>query len=210
MTASKQPRDRRRGRYVHRTAVWPSIAILASALLLALAPTASLASTTSTTVAAGTGTSFVTSFTPSHLRQDFSGWVGMTLNVGAADLSVSALGRWVVAGNSAAHTVKVVDAATGADVAGATVSVPTAGAAAGSFAYARLAAPVTLRAGGSYYLVSQESAGGDTWYDYDNHVVTTAAGTDTGAVYATAASPTGWTAGGSTGMAYVPPSFLYG
>src|SRR5439155_14060761 len=79
--------------------------------------TTTTAPTTTTTAPpppAGLATPLVTSFTPSRLRQDFSGWVGMTVRVGGADVRVSALGRWVVNGNRGAHTVKLVDASTGA------------------------------------------------------------------------------------------------
>src|SRR5205807_1414262 len=116
--------------------------------------TSTTTSTTTTTTPPAAGTSFVSSFTPSRLRTDFSGWVGMRLKVGSSDLQVSSLGRWVVAGNTAAHTVKLVDAATGADVAGGSVSVATAGAPAGAFRYATLAAPLILRANSTYYLVT--------------------------------------------------------
>jgi len=134
----------------------------------------------------------------------------MALRVGASDLRVTALGRWVVSGNRGAHTVKLVDASTGADVPGASTSVVTAGGPSDRFAYANLAAPVTLRVNGSYYLVSQEAAGADSWYDYDTHVVTAAAAADTGVVYAFQGSPTTWVPGGSTGMAFGPVSLLYG
>jgi hypothetical protein len=127
--------------------------------------------------------------------------------VGAADLRVSALGRWVVEGNSGSHTVKVVDAATGNDVASAVVN--TAGAPAGTFRYVDLSAPLTLRAGASYYLVSEETAGGDAWYDYDTRLVTTSAATGTGAVYAFPATPANWVRGGSPGNGFGPSSLLY-
>ena len=161
------------------------------------------------TTSAARGTAVVTSFTPTRLRQDFSGWVGMQVRIGPGDLTVSALGRWVVAGNSGRHSVKLVDAASGADVVGGSVSVATAGAPAGAFRYADLAAPVTLRAGARYHLVSEETAGGDAWYDYDTQVVTTAAASDVGATYATAGGPGGWVTGGGAGHAYGPSSFLY-
>jgi immunoglobulin I-set domain protein len=150
----------------------------------------------------------VTSFTPTNLRQDFSGWVGLKLSVGPADLSVTALGRWVVAGNTRAHTVRLVNAATGVDVPGASAVVDTAGAPAGAFAYTPIT-PVTLSAGGSYYLLSQELAGGDTWYDYDSHVLTSGAGTDVAAAYAFAATPGLILAGGSPGQAFGVPNFQY-
>ncbi|HTJ76033.1 MAG TPA: VCBS repeat-containing protein, partial [Acidimicrobiales bacterium] len=164
-------------------------------------------STTPTTVAAGTPAPFVISFTPTNQRRDFSGWVGSRLTVGAADLQVSSLGRWVVAGNAGSHVVKVVDAATGNDLASATVD--TAGAPVGAFRYAALTSPVTLHADGSYFLVSQETSGGDAWYDYDTRLVTSAAATDTGVVYSFAASPTSWAPGGSPGNGYGPVSFLF-
>ena len=171
----------------------------------ATSSTSSPATTTSTVPA--TGTPFVSSFTPTALRQDFTGWVGTTFSVGAQNLQVTSLGRWVVAGNTGSHTVKVVDAGTRADVASATVTL--AGAAAGTFRYAALATPVTLRAGGTYYLVTQETAGGDAWYDYDTRQVTTAGAAAAGAVYGVGANPTSWASGGNPGNGYGPPNFLY-
>jgi hypothetical protein len=151
----------------------------------------------------------VSAFTPTNLRQDFSGWVGSSLRVGTADLTVSALGRVVVAGNTASHAVKLVDAATGLDVSGTSVSVDTAGAPAGNFKYTNLAAPVTLRANTDYYLVSEETAGGDTWYDFDTHQTTTAAGVGTGGVWAFPGSPPSWNPHGSPGTGFGPVNFLY-
>jgi hypothetical protein len=129
------------------------------------------------------------------------------VRVGGADVSVTALGRVVVAGNSHSHTVKLVAAATGADVASA--SVDTAGAPAGTFKFANLAAPVILHANTTYYLVTQETAGGDAWYDYDTHLVTTGVGADIGAVWAFAGTPPSWNPGGGPGMGFGPANFLY-
>src|SRR5437764_10683718 len=134
----------------------------------------------------------------------------MALRVGATDMRVSALGRWVVSGNRGAHTVKLVDASTGADLPGASATVVTAGGPSDRFAYGNLTAPVALGANRAYYLVSEEVAGGDTWYDYDTRVQTTAAAADTGVVYAYPGAPTNWVPGGSAGMAYGPLSLLYG
>jgi glucose/arabinose dehydrogenase len=153
-------------------------------------------------------TALITSVTPTRQRQDFSGWVGMRLVVGSTDLRVTALGRWVLPGNSRSHTLKLVDAATGADVGGGSVQLATAGVEGGRFGYADLGQPLTLRAGATYYLVSLESAGGDTWYDYDTRVATTTAGADTGYVWAYPQG--GWNPGGSTGQALGPLSLLYG
>jgi hypothetical protein len=166
------------------------------------------APTTTTTTPGTTRTALVTSVTPTRARQDFSGWVGMQLTVGGTDLRVSALGRWVPAGNAGTHTVKLVDAASGADVPGGSVDVATAGAAPGSFDYANLAHPVTLTANHSYFLVSQETAGGDTWYDADSTVATTTAARDTGYVWAYPSG--GWNPGGVANQALGPLSLLYG
>ena len=171
------------------------------------APTTTTPATTTVAPAAG-GTPLVTSFTQTHLRRDFSGWVGMQLRVGASPLRVTALGRWVVAGSTGTHVVKLVDAASGSDVAGASVTVVTAGAATSSFRFVALPEPVTLRAGAAYYLVSEETAGGDSWYDYDTGVVTTGAATVPGAVYRLPAGGSGWVVGGSGGNAYGPPNLL--
>ena len=91
-------------------------------------------------------------------------------------MTVTDLGRWVVSGNSASHAVKLVNA-DGTDVSNGGATVRTAGMTAGRFAYAPLAAPVTLSAYTSYFVVSQEAVGGDQWYDYANTPITlTAAG----------------------------------
>jgi hypothetical protein len=153
------------------------------------------------------GASFVSSVTLGTLRSDFTGWVGMNITVGAAPLQVRSLGRWVVAGNTNAHTVKIVNAISGADVAGASVSINTAGIAPGVFVYAAFPTTVTLAANNSYYILSQETQNGDQWYDSDTSAVTTADATLVGAVFGsgTTYSPVGLT-GGHT---YVPVDFKY-
>ncbi|MBV8732281.1 MAG: immunoglobulin domain-containing protein, partial [Acidobacteriia bacterium] len=114
-----------------------------------------------TVTPAPSGTPLVTSLSLGTARNDYSGWVGMTLRIGASPLPVNALGRIVAPGNKASHLVKIVDAASGLDIPGASVSVLSGTTAVGSFAYATLPAPVTLNANGLYYVLSQETAGGD-------------------------------------------------
>ena len=75
------------------------------------------------------------------------------------------MGRWFASGSTESHTLRLVVAATKADVPGGTVTVSAAGAAADEFHYAALPAPVTLAASTVYYLLSEEVAGGDGWYD---------------------------------------------
>src|ERR1019366_4468003 len=57
----------------------------------------------------------------------------------------------------------------------------------GDLAYAALPATVTLNANQTYYLVTQETFGGDQWYDFDSTVQTAAVATVTSAVYGTGA-----------------------
>jgi RHS repeat-associated protein len=102
-----------------------------------------------------------------NVRNNFSGWVGTVLQVGAEPMVVTELGRYVRSGNSGSHVVKLVYGGTGKDVPGGSVTVNTAGATVGQTKYVALAQPVTLEAGCIYYLVSQEANAGDTWHDFD-------------------------------------------
>lgn len=110
-------------------------------------------------------TPFVSSHSMTTLRNDLSGWLGMEITTGATAITLGELGRWVVPGNSGTHSVKLVQAGTGATLGAA--SVVTAGAATGQFKYAALAPPVTLAPNTTYYVVSQETAGGDQWHDFN-------------------------------------------
>ena len=103
-------------------------------------------------------------FNDPPLRNNFSGWLGMQFTTGAGGMTVHSLGRIFVSGNSGTHTVKLVLASNGTDVPGATVSVSTAGGTSGEFVYANLPSPVTLQTNTAYYLVSEETSGGDQWY----------------------------------------------
>ncbi len=153
-------------------------------------------------------TAFLTAYGQNNpaLRADFSGWVGMKLTVGGSPLMVGSVGRICVSGNSLAHLIKFVDAGTGIDVPGGSASVNMAQCQPGQFVYTSLANPIPLPAGTSYYLVSQESAGGDQWYDYG--VVTA---TNTAAVNSSVYSYDGmtWIPSGPANTSYVPPNFQY-
>ena len=154
----------------------------------------------------GSGTNYITNAVPGTKRNDYGGWVGMRILVGANHLTVSALGRYVLSGNTATHNVKLVNGATGVDAPGGTVAVATGGATAGQFLYANLAAPITLPANSVWYVVSEETAGGDFWHDADTPVSTTSAATLISAVYYTGA---GWATTGIQNRMYVPVSFKY-
>lgn len=142
------------------------------------------------------------------VQNNYNGWLGLRFTVGSSPLTVSELGRWVRSGNTGTHTVKLVDAATGLDVAGASVSLVTAGAPAGAFAYAPLAQPVVLPANTSYYLVSQEPSGGDYYYGSATVLQHAANATIDSAAFGPG-SPTGWRVYSTAGHSYVPVSFKY-
>jgi hypothetical protein len=152
------------------------------------------------------GTSFVTSETLGTVRNDFSGWVGMSFTVGPNPLTVSYLARLEAAGNSGSHIVKLVNASTGVDVPGGSVTISAAGGTPGLFVYGALASPVVLSANTAYYLASQEAVGQDTWYDLDTTVLTTTGGSVTQAAYY---YNTAWHTVSGAGHAYGPSNFAY-
>jgi hypothetical protein len=127
------------------------------------------------------GVTFITSKTLGSLHNNHNGWQGMSITVGARALTLTG-GRLFAPGNNGIHILKLVDAVTGADIQGASVSVDMAGGSSGTFVYGPLASPAILNAGSSYYLVSQETSGGDQWYDIDTIAQTTTDGTLSGAV----------------------------
>jgi Concanavalin A-like lectin/glucanases superfamily/Bacterial Ig domain/Chitobiase/beta-hexosaminidase C-terminal domain/Bacterial Ig-like domain (group 2) len=171
-------------------------------------PTKSGSASVSLTVTSNTPTDFVTSKTLGAIRNDYTGFVGMNITVGASPITVTALGRIVLAGNTGSHVVKIVQASNGADVTGGSVTVNTAAGEPGSFAYASLSSPITLNANTSYYVVTQETQGGDQWYDYNNTIVqTTNVATVGTAIYGSGSS---YFTEGSTGQTYGPVDFLYG
>ncbi|HLG95342.1 MAG TPA: immunoglobulin domain-containing protein [Bryobacteraceae bacterium] len=161
---------------------------------------------TATVPAPATGTSYVTSELLGTPRNNFTGWIGMVITVGSSPMTVSSLGRMVVSGNTASHVLKLVSAG-GADIAGGSLTVSTAGATPGTFVYAQLASPVQLNANTTYYVVSQEAAGGDFWYDWNTTEQTTSTATITGSVWALSNSYA--TVAGSAGHSYGPLDLKY-
>jgi hypothetical protein len=163
---------------------------------------------TANLVITSTQSAFLTGGTFSTVRNNASGLLGMEFTVGPQALTVTALGRMFLAGNAQSHLVKLVNAATGADVAGGSVNLSMAGGVSGQYSYAAPSAPLQLPAGSSYYLVSQEygGAGNDTWYDY-SPVSPTSAASVPGAVYKVGAGYV--LLSGAAGTSYVPVNFLY-
>src|SRR4030095_2328212 len=128
-------------------------------------------------------TAFVTGGLLGGLRNDFSGWVGMKITVGANAVTVTELGRMFANGNSGTHVVKLVRASDQVDVPNGAVSLPMTGGSADQFKYGGLSSPVTLGAGTAYYLVSQEINGGDQWHELSSMTTTSVATCDSAAYF---------------------------
>lgn len=163
--------------------------------------------TNSPAVSTNTDPAFVTSIIPSRPRNDFSGYVGYCLKVGDAPLAVTELGRFMLDGNKDSHVVKIVNAADGVDVPGASATVSMSGGVAGRFVYARLNNPVTLQANTTYFVASLETTSGDTWSDWETVLTTTAAGSVTAATWQDLSGK--WNLHGSVGNSYGPANFIY-
>ena len=153
------------------------------------------------------GGGYVTSQNLGTLHNDFTGFAGMQIVVGSSPVTVTALGRMMASGNTGTHTVKLVKASDGTDVPGGSVSIPMSGGTAGRYQYANLSSPITLSAGATYYLLSQETSGGDTCYYDDTIIQTTSVATETAAAWGYGVGQ--WHLNGGPGQAYGPVDFKY-
>lgn len=151
-------------------------------------------------VAGVTSNPFLTSGAGSSLRNDYGNYVGFKFTVGASNLVVTSLGRWVVSGNSGTHTLVIRDAGNSTV---ATASLNTSGLSVG-FNYVSIT-PVTLTAGAVYYCFSLESASGDQWYQ-DFSITSTADATVNASAYIDAGGLNTNTIGT---FSYVPTNFKY-
>src|SRR5262249_24563984 len=135
--------------------------------------------------------------------------LGASIVVGANSLTVTALGRYINAGDNRTHTLQIRDASTNTVLPGASVTINASGAPAGQFLYANLASSLVLWAGQSYVILSSEVSGGDTWHDFDNTAVaTTADAALTNAVY-TDPNTGILIFTGSANHPYIPVNFKY-
>jgi len=148
---------------------------------------------------------FVTSFIPGTPVSPGNGWNGMAIRVGSFPITVQKLGRAFDLGMNNNHQMRLVDAATNADI--STTVVTPGSEAVGQFKYGSLSSGVTLNAGGLYYVLSQEASGGDQIYDQDTTVTTRVEATVPNAVYSTA--PGLFVPVGASGHAYGPVNIQY-
>jgi pimeloyl-ACP methyl ester carboxylesterase len=117
---------------------------------------------------------FIRQISLSGLKNDFDGWCGMKFTTGDNPVTMVQLGRWIIEGNKFTHTVKLIHATTGNDVEGASVTINPSNGKPGDFKYANLPAPVILPPKTSFYLVSSEAGGKDSWYTVGKIVETEA------------------------------------
>lgn len=172
-----------------------------------IAGTGPQSAASNTVTPAAISTAFITSGVPgSGLRSDATGKFGFKFTVGASDITVTHLGRWVVAGNSQTHNVKLYSGTANASELAAVV-VDCAGAPTGAYKYVALGSPIVLTAGTTYWLGSEEASGGDQWYD-DAICTTTAVATITTSIYALPASAA-WNDGNAGVHNITPVSFKY-
>jgi hypothetical protein len=117
---------------------------------------------------AGFALESVINFAPTTLRNNYTGWVGFQFTTGptltySAGNSMSTVALNCVAGDNQPHLVKLVLASTGTDVPGGAMWLNLATGC--QHAAIFVPVPVILSPQTTYYLVIQETSGGDQWYD---------------------------------------------
>jgi O-glycosyl hydrolase len=151
----------------------------------------------------------VTSDATATIRSNFTGQAGLEFTTGASPVTVTALGRADLPGDAQSHAVSLYQAGTGALVASA--QVPT-GAAADpdplGFSYQDLDSPVTLAADTTYVLVSEETSGGDPFFDADTAVGLAAGFTAEGPAWRSGTSGAFTVYASDPGQSYGPVSLL--
>jgi hypothetical protein len=137
--------------------------------------------------------------------RNFTGLMGMGFVVGSKKIQATRLGRAVVAGNSGTHKVRIIDMSANAEVGSA--DVVTTGTPAGSFAYADLSPAVVLKANTTYYVLSEETATGDRFFDADTTINTSIAVSRAFAAYGNLGGP--YMESPTDGIAYGPVDVVY-
>lgn len=150
---------------------------------------------------------FVTDKILGTARNDFSGFAGMAVDIGAKSLKVKNLQRFSVAGSTGTPRVEIIDAETGMPVPTAVVIVSLTGHS-DQFAFADLPNPVTLTAGKRFFIVSEETTGGDQFFDNDTVVTTRSDATVVSPVYFDTTVQQ-WVMLGNPGSSYGPVNFGY-
>jgi len=151
---------------------------------------------------------FINSFTAGTLRSNAGFPLGFRFTVGSSAMTVTSLGRWRVSGNTGMHVVQIVDTSSpNGHVAQATLDMSSG--TVNAFKFAAIT-PVVLTANHDYFVVSEESNGGDQWSDDNATVGTTADGTITTSEYEPGGINSGvWQSNTAGVKSYVAPNFEY-
>jgi hypothetical protein len=134
---------------------------------------------------------------------------GYKFTVGANDIGVYSLGRWKFSGNTAAHTIRLIDAS-GTQLASVSISTNSSSQPANAFVYANIyPSAVRLTAGSTYYVLSDETVGGDAFVGTPMALQSTSDLSIVAPAHGTSGKPWTLTDGtvGSTG--YGPVDLLY-
>jgi hypothetical protein len=136
-----------------------------------------------------------------------AGFFGMAVHVvGPGAITIQKLGRAFDLGMTTTHEVRIVDAVSKA-VRSTSVDM-TSGTGGVGFKYGDLNPPVTMAAGSDFYVLSEEFAGGDRFYEQDTTVATRV---EARIVSAIESDPQGvaYTPAGVIGHTYGPVDFQY-
>lgn len=93
-----------------------------------------------------------------------SGCYGMKITTGGSAIQVVGLGRFVIPGNIGNHHL-VIENSSGVIIAQYSLDASTAYGATNHFTYSPIIPAFTLNSGTVYFIMSAETAGGDTWFD---------------------------------------------
>ena len=173
------------------------------------APEADYLSPPSNEADAVPGIGFVLSTTFGTLRTDpFNGWVGMVIQVGSQPLTVFGIGRAFIAGSTGTHAMKIVDGATQVDVPGAAtmIDLSKTNVADRAFVYGTLPMPITLTPNTVYYVITQQNADADHFFDLDTTVLTSGVASVTSAVFGDGVAS--YTRSGIPGQTFGPVDLL--
>ncbi len=136
-------------------------------------------------------TAFIDPISSTSPTATATGWFGVEIKLGTP-LTIKTLGRAFAPGNNQIHVIKVVEVVevngvrTETDVPGALVALSMAGPLELGYRFAALPSGVTINdnptVDATYYILSQETAGGDRFYNHTTMVTTTGVATVTGSV----------------------------
>ena len=151
----------------------------------------------------------VTSDITGTVRNNFTGQTGMEFTTGANPVTVASLGHAYLPADTQPHTVSLYQASSGTLVASATVATGSAADPDSlGITYQALSSPVTLAANTSYVLVSNETSGGDPFFDADTRVGLASGFTEVGPAWRSGTSGAFTVYTSDPGQAYGPVSLL--